>query len=355
MEQNRNMTEEEKYMTRCIQLAKNGIGCVSPNPNVGAVIVREGKIIGEGYHAKYGYAHAEVNAINSVEDKMLLKESTLYVSLEPCSHYGKTPPCADLIIEKQIPRVIIGCTDPYSKVSGRGIQKLHNAGVDVKVGVLEKECKSLIKHFIIFNTHQRPYIILKWAESADGFIDINRVGGSPVILSNPLTNMLVHKTRSEVDAIMVGTRTARLDNPLLSVRNWSGKNPVRIVLDRDLDLPKTLHLFDNTIKTLVFTSKQRSSTSETEFITIDFDTDVLPQILNILYKRKIQTLMVEGGSILLQSFINSSLWDEINVEKTDKLLHEGIKSPAITNASEYSEKESFNSIFWYYQNKKAGF
>jgi riboflavin biosynthesis protein RibD len=349
------MTEEEIYMTRCIQLAKNGIGHVSPNPTVGAIIMREGKIIGEGYHSKYGCAHAEVNAINSVENKTLLKEATLYVSLEPCSHYGKTPPCADLIIEKQIPRVIIGCTDPYSKVSGRGIQKLRDAGVNVKVGVLEKECKSLIKRFIIFNTLQRPYIILKWAESADGFIDINRIGGLPVILSNPLTNMLVHKTRSEVNAIMVGTRTARLDNPLLNVRNWSGTNPLRIVLDRDLDLPKALHLFDNTIKTFVFTSKQHVSATNTEFITIDFTTDVLPQILNILYKRKIQTLMVEGGSILLQSFINSSLWDEINIEKTDKLLHEGIKSPAIVNASEYSEKKSFNSIFWHYQNKKSYF
>ena len=215
--------EEEKYMQRCIELARNGLCNVSPNPMVGAVIVHNGRIIGEGYHIRCGQAHAEVNAIRSVKDQTLLKHSTIYVSLEPCSHYGKTPPCADLIIEKQIPRIVIGCQDPFSEVAGRGIQKLRNAGREVIVGVLEKECRDLIRRFITFNTLRRPYIILKWAESSDGFIDINRSEGHPVMLSTSLTSMLVHKKRSESDAIMVGSRTALLDNPSLTVRNWYGK------------------------------------------------------------------------------------------------------------------------------------
>ena len=196
--------EEEKYMRRCIELAKNGLCNVSPNPMVGAVIVCDGRIIGEGYHIRCGEAHAEVNAIHSVKDESLLKRSTIYVSLEPCSHYGKTPPCADLIIEKQIPRIVIGCQDPFSEVAGRGIQKLRDAGREVSVGVLEEECKSLIRRFITFNTLHRPFITLKWAESADHFIDIERTDGKPVVLSSPLTSMLVHKKRAEADAIMVG-------------------------------------------------------------------------------------------------------------------------------------------------------
>ena len=204
--------KEEKYMRRCIQLAKNGLCNVSPNPMVGAVIVCEGQIIGEGYHIRCGEAHAEVNAIRSVKDLSLLKHSTIYVSLEPCSHHGKTPPCADLIIEKQIPRIVIGCQDPFSKVAGKGIQKLRDAGCEVIVGVLETECRELIRKFITFHTLHRPYIVLKWAESADGFIDLERTEGQPVILSTPLTSMLVHKKRAESDAIMVGTRTALLDN-----------------------------------------------------------------------------------------------------------------------------------------------
>ena len=220
--------EEEKYMQRCIELAGNGLCNVSPNPMVGAVIVCDERIIGEGYHIRCGEAHAEVNAIRSVKDESLLERSTIYVSLEPCSHYGKTPPCADLIIEKKIPRIVIGCQDPFSKVAGRGIQKLRDAGREVIVGVLEAECRQLIRKFITFHTFHRPYITLKWAESQDGFIDLNRTAGNPVKLSTPLTSMIVHKKRSESDAIMVGTRTALLDNPSLTVRNWYGKNPIRI-------------------------------------------------------------------------------------------------------------------------------
>ena len=307
--------EEEKYMRRCIELAKNGLCNVSPNPMVGAVIVCDGRIIGEGYHIRCGEAHAEVNAIHSVKDESLLKRSTIYVSLEPCSHYGKTPPCADLIIEKQIPRIVIGCQDPFSEVAGRGIQKLRDAGREVTVGVLEEECKSLIRRFITFNTLHRPFITLKWAESADHFIDIERTDGKPVSLSSPLTSMLVHKKRAEADAIMVGRRTALLDNPSLTVRNWYGHNPIRVVLDRTLSLPNDSQIFDGNVPTLIFTEKQQPEKKNITYITINFNHNPLKQIMEALYQRKIQSLLVEGGRQLLQSFIDNELWDEAYIEK----------------------------------------
>ena len=323
------MTTDEKYIRRCIELASNGLCNAAPNPMVGAVIVHNGKIIGEGYHARCGEGHAEVNAIRSVKDESLLKESTIYVSLEPCSHYGKTPPCADLIISKGIPRVVVGCIDPFSQVSGRGIQKLRNAGIDVTVGVLEDECKNLIRRFVTFNTRKRPYITLKWAESADGFIDINRENGSPVVLSTPVTSMYVHKQRAEHKAILVGRRTALLDNPSLTTRNWYGKNPLRLVIDRNLTLPAELKLFDHSTPTMVFTEKQKNSEDNLEYVALDFSKDILPQICTVLYDRKIQSLLVEGGTTLLQSFIDSELWDEIFVEHSEKVLYEGVKSPII--------------------------
>ena len=246
------MTQDEKYISRCIQLAKNGLCNTPPNPMVGAVIVYQDRIIGEGYHIRCGEGHAEVNAIASVKDESLLRQSTLYVSLEPCSHYGKTPPCADLIIRKGIPRVVVGCVDPFSMVSGRGIQKLRDAGVDVTVGVLEQACKDLIKRFVTFNLKQRPYITLKWAQSADGFIDVLRQEGTPVKLSSPITSMYVHKLRAEHQAILVGRKTALLDNPSLTVRDWYGKNPLRMVIDRELSLSSSLRLFDGSTPT--FTS-----------------------------------------------------------------------------------------------------
>ena len=297
------MTTDEKYIRRCIELASNGLCNAAPNPMVGAVIVHNGKIIGEGYHARCGEGHAEVNAIRSVKDESLLKESTIYVSLEPCSHYGKTPPCADLIISKGIP--------------------------EVTVGVLEDECKNLIRRFVTFNTRKRPYITLKWAESADGFIDIIRENGSPVVLSTPITSMYVHKQRAEHKAILVGRKTALLDNPSLTTRNWYGANPLRLVIDRTLSLPSGLRLFDHTTPTLVFTEKEKAGEENLEYITIDFSTDILPQILTILYERKIQSLLVEGGTTLLQSFIDSCLWDEMFVEHSEKVLGEGVKSPVI--------------------------
>lgn len=323
------MTTDEKYIRRCIELASNGLCNAAPNPMVGAVIVHNGRIIGEGYHARCGEGHAEVNAIRSVKDESLLKESTIYVSLEPCSHYGKTPPCADLIISKGIPRVVVGCIDPFSQVSGRGIQKLKNAGIDVTVGVLEEECKNLIKRFVTFNTQKRPYITLKWAESADGFIDINRENGSPVVLSTPITSMYVHKQRAEHKAILVGRRTALLDNPSLTTRNWYGANPLRLVIDRTLLLPSHLKLFDHSTPTLVFTEKEKANEANLDYITIDFSKDILPQILTVLYERKIQSLLVEGGTTLLQSFIDSELWDDIYVEHSEKILNDGVKSPTI--------------------------
>lgn len=325
------MTNDEKYMHRCIQLAGNGFCNAAPNPTVGAVIVHNDRIIGEGYHIRCGEGHAEVNAIASVKDESLLKDSTIYVSLEPCSHYGKTPPCADLIISKGIPRVVVGCIDPFSLVSGRGIQKLKDAGIDVKVGVLEKECKNLIRRFITFNTQKRPYITLKWAESADGFIDAIRNNGKPAILSTPLTSIYVHKLRAENKAILVGRRTALLDNPSLTVRNWHGNNPIRVVIDRKLNLPETLHLFDKTVHTLVFTEKERAEETNLTFIRIDFGQDIIPQILTELYNRKIQTLLVEGGSMLLQSFIDAELWDEIYIEHAPTKLYEGVESPRVSS------------------------
>lgn len=340
--------EEEKYIRRCIELAANGLCNVAPNPMVGAVIVCDGRIIGEGYHIRCGEAHAEVNAIRSVKDESLLQRSTIYVSLEPCSHYGKTPPCADLIIEKQIPRIVIGCQDPFSKVAGRGIQKLRDAGREVIVGVLEKECRHLIRRFITFNTLHRPFITLKWAESADHFIDIERTNGKPMILSSPLSSMLVHKKRAEADAIMVGRRTALLDNPSLTVRNWYGHNPIRIVLDRSLSLPNDLQIFDGDIPTLIFTEKKRSEEKNITYITIDFSHNPLIQIMEELYQRKIQSLLVEGGSQLLQSFIDNGLWDEAFIEKCPSRLYSGVKAPEISDKFSYSTEEHFERQIWHY-------
>lgn len=344
---------EEKYMRRCIQLAQNAVCNAAPNPMVGAVIVCNGKIIGEGYHIRCGEAHAEVNAIRSVKDPSLLKQSTIYVSLEPCSHYGKTPPCADLIIEKQIPRIVIGCRDPFAQVAGRGIQKLVDAGREVTVGVLEEECRHLIRRFVTFHTLHRPYVTLKWAESADGYIDVCREDGKPVILSSPLTSMLVHKKRAEHAAILVGTNTARLDNPSLTVRQWYGRSPVRVVLDRKQTLLPDLHLFDGSVPTLVFTDSARPPLPKVEFIPVDYQRDILPQLMQTLYERNLQSLLVEGGRELLQSFINAGLWDEVFIEKCPQLLHSGVKSPEMSPNLPYSLRQSFGRSFLHYTSVKT--
>ena len=342
------MTKDEKYIARCIQLASNGINNAAPNPMVGAVIVHNDTIIGEGYHIRCGEAHAEVNAIRSVKDESLLKESTIYVSLEPCSHFGKTPPCSDLIIKKGIPKVVIGCIDPFSEVAGRGIEKLRNAGIEVVVGVLEKECRQLIRHFITFNTLQRPFITLKWAESADGFIDLERTDGHPYVFSSPLTGMISHKRRTEHAAILVGRRTALLDNPSLTARHWFGKGPIRLVIDKNLTLPKELSLFDGKTQTIVFTDKQQiSNLPQTSYVAIDFRLNILPQIMKELYKQKIQSLIVEGGSMLLQSFIDAGLWDEAYIEKSDAVLVKGVKAPQFPKNYCFSKEKRMGHYFKY--------
>lgn len=348
--------EEEKYMRRCIELARNGLCNTAPNPMVGAVIVCDGQIIGEGYHIRCGEAHAEVNAIRSVRNPELLKRSTIYVSLEPCAHYGKTPPCADLIVEKQIPRIVIGCQDPFAKVAGRGIRKLLDAGREVKVGVLEAECKALIRRFVTFHTRRRPYVTLKWAQSADGYLDIARQEGSPVVLSSPLTSMLVHKKRAEHSAIMVGTRTALLDDPSLTVRHWYGPQPVRVVLDRHLSLPATLHLLDGSAPTLVFTAEQqpRETKRQVEYITVDYSREVLPQVMEALYARGLQSLLVEGGSRLLQSFIDARLWDEAFIERSPLMLHGGVEAPVMDAHLPYDVEETFGHTILHYSAPAAG-
>lgn len=342
------MEEDEKYMRRCIQLAKNGLCSTPPNPMVGAVIVCDGRIIGEGYHVRCGEGHAEVNAIRSVKDPSLLKRSTIYVNLEPCSHYGKTPPCADLIIEKGIPRIVIGCTDPFPKVAGRGINKLKEAGCNVTSGVLAEECRRLNRRFITFHTRQRPYITLKWAESADGFIDIARDGGKATVLSSELTAMLVHKRRTEHQAVMVGTRTALLDNPLLTVRHWYGPEPVRVVLDRTASLPATLHIFDGNPHTIVFSEQIHPARPGVEYIPVDYGKDILPQVMHTIYNKGLQSLLVEGGSTLLRSFIESGLWDEAFIEESPNRLHGGVAAPDINRKYFCNIEQHFGRIIRHY-------
>jgi len=320
-------SEDIKYMERCLVLAENGIGHVSPNPMVGCVIVRDGRIIGEGYHIIYGGPHAEVNAIHAVKDKGLLRTSTMYVSLEPCSHWGKTPPCADKIIEHGIPKVVIGCRDINEEVAGRGIEKLQNAGIEVVYGVLEKECIELNKRFFTFYRNRRPYIILKWAQTTDGFIARN--DNSSNWISNTYSRMLVHQWRGQEDAIMAGSNTIRIDNPYLTTREMAGKNPARIIIDRNLDLPKNLNVLNDESKTIVFNAKESLTKDNIEYVKVDFKEDILPGILNELYVRKIQSVIIEGGAKLLNSFINSRLWDEARVFISPTLFGDGIAAPVI--------------------------
>ena len=331
------MTNDEKYMMRCIQLAQNGKLGAAPNPMVGAVVVCDGRIIGEGYHAKCGEAHAEVNAINSVKDESLLRRSTLYVSLEPCAHYGKTPPCAKLIVSKGVPKVVIGCQDPFSKVAGKGIEILKQAGCEVVVGVLEKACQDLNKAFFTVQLKHRPFITLKWAQSADGYMDVERNDGEPVKLSSPLTQLIAHKRRAEHQAIIVGTQTARLDNPSLNVRDWCGPQPLRIVIDKDLTLPRHLHLFDGSQPKLVVTEKNETIAGAMT-LQVDFNQSILPQLMEELQRRNIQSLLVEGGSKLLQSFIDEGLWDEAYVEHCPQVLGHGILSPSLINPKKSFKK-----------------
>jgi diaminohydroxyphosphoribosylaminopyrimidine deaminase/5-amino-6-(5-phosphoribosylamino)uracil reductase len=326
------MEVNEKYMQRCIQLAGLGAGDVAPNPMVGSVIVYEGKIIGEGFHRKYGGPHAEVNAIKSVSDPEMLKKSTLYVSLEPCAHHGLTPPCSDLIIEKKIPEVVIGTIDPFSEVAGKGIEKLEKAGVKVTSGILEKECRELNKRFFTFHERKRPFVILKWAQTIDGFIDADRSPesfGEPTWITGDLALQLVHKIRSEESAILVGTNTAQKDNPSLTVRHWPGKNPIRLVLDRNLRLSTSLHLFNDSEKTLVFNFKKCETNGQVSYVKIESEKELLPQIMDQLYRRNILSVIVEGGMQLLAGFFDAGCWDEAHVFIGDTCFYEGIRAPQI--------------------------
>ena len=313
------MKIHQKYIKRCIELAKNGLGTTYPNPLVGSVIVYNDEIIGEGWHRKSGEPHAEVNAINSVKDKSLLSKATIYVSLEPCSHFGKTPPCCDLIIANKIPNVVIGTIDPFAKVAGTGIKKLIEASKNVTVGSLEDECNELNKRFFTFHNKKRPYIIVKWAESQDGFIaPLSKDKQEPAWLTNLFSRQLVHKWRSEEQAILVGTKTVIDDNPSLTTRDWAGNNPIRIVLDQNNRISKESHIFDNQAKTILLNND-----------TINFNNNIAEEIVDFLFNKGIQSVIIEGGSKTLQTFIDANIWDEARVFRSNVTLNEGVKAPKI--------------------------
>ncbi|TVZ55201.1 diaminohydroxyphosphoribosylaminopyrimidine deaminase [Lutibacter sp. Hel_I_33_5] len=357
-----------------MQIAKNGIGTTRPNPSVGAIIVYDDEIIGEGFTSSYGGNHAEVNAINSVENKTLLKEATIYVTLEPCSHFGKTPPCADLLIKHQLKNVVIGTVDSNSLVAGKGIERLKNAGINVIVGVLEEACREHHKRFFTVQDKKRPYIILKWAETKDGFIaPFKKDEQKPVWISNQYSQQLVHKWRSEEHAILVGANTAIADNPKLNIRSWSGENPIRIVLDRTLRIPANLHVFDQTVKTIVITEVNDESKktkdeslqnvtssmlsraesigekSQILYEEINFTNNIAKQICDVLHKHKIQSVIIEGGALTLQTFINENLWDEARVFVGDAHFKSGVEAPDFSGKL-LSEEKIMNDDLKIYKN-----
>ena len=314
-------------MQRCLDLAILGLGNVAPNPMVGCVIVHDGKVIGEGYHQRIGEAHAEVNAIKSVANQELLKDSTLYVNLEPCSHHGKTPPCADLILQMKIPRVVIGSYDPNLLVSGKGIQKLKEAGVEVVTDVMKKEADFMNRRFITFHTKHRPYIILKWAQSADGLIALNEQ--KQYWLTNSESKKLTHKWRTEEQGILVGANTVAVDDCELTARLWQGKNPMRAVIDRKLVLPADRKIFNGEAVTLIFNEMKTGERGSNRYIWIDFNGNVVGQILQKLYELQIQSLIVEGGPYTLNRFLEQGLWDEARIFVTAQQLKEGKTAPVI--------------------------
>ncbi len=329
------MQVAEYYMDRCIQLARLGAGMVAPNPMVGAVLVHNDRIIGEGWHRQYGGPHAEVNCIASVQeaDRHLISASVMYVSLEPCAHFGKTPPCADLIIHHRIPEVVVGCRDPFDAVNGKGIEKLQQAGIKVTTGVLEAACLQLNERFFTFHTKKRPFIILKWAQTADGFI-ARENKSERLLISNSETNTLVHKWRSEEAGILVGTHTALYDNPSLTNRLWTGPSPVRLVLDRELKLPAGLHLLDGHQATVVFNAQKQEQQENLLYYKISFGEKIVEQLLTALYELKIISVIVEGGSQLLQSFIDAGIWDEARViTNTTLFIGNGLAAPQLQNQS----------------------
>lgn len=333
------MTTHEIHIKRCIEIAKNGLGSTRPNPMVGCVIVYKSEIIGEGFTSAYGGNHAEVNAINSVKDKSLLNQATIYVTLEPCSHYGKTPPCSDLIIKHQIPNVVIGSLDDNPQVAGKGIEKLKNAGCKVLVGVLEKECKEHHKRFFTFHNKNRPYIILKWAETANGFIaPKTKDQRKPVWITNEYSRQLVHKWRSEEQAILVGANTVLQDNPSLTVRDWTGENPIRIVIDKENKLSKDFKVFNTEAKTIIISIEN-----------INFNKNIAQQICGILFKNNINSVIIEGGAKTLQTFIAENLWDEARIFIGNIQFQNGVKAPRFSGTL-ISEDTLLNDVLKIYTN-----
>lgn len=333
------------YMNRCLELAALGAGHVAPNPMVGAVLVHNGEIIGEGYHERYGEPHAEPNCIRDAIEKGYenqLKDSTIYVSLEPCAHFGKTPPCADLIIHHKIPRVVIGCRDPFPQVNGRGIEKLEAVGINVMVGVLEEACRAINRRFFCFHEQHRPYIILKWAQTADGFIAPLKQSGERLKISNAYTDRLVHRWRSKEAAILIGTQTALLDDPALTTRLWPGHSPARLVIDMDLKLPSSLQVFDQSVKTIVFNTRRHNEESNPAFYQLRNDSDMVNQIIQALYQLKLQSVIVEGGARILQSFIDAGYWDEARViNNREQFIGEGLPAPAL---AQFTLKETIGVL-----------
>ena len=343
------MSIDEQFMDRCLTLAKLGAGTVSPNPMVGAVLVYEGIIIGEGFHGKFGGPHAEVNCINNVskENQELISKSTLYVSLEPCSHFGKTPPCSHLIIHHKIKKVVIGCTDIFKEVSGKGIAQLSDAGIEVVTGVLERQCMELNRRFFCFHEKKRPYIILKWAQSFNS--KIGAISGERILISNDYSNRLVHKWRSEEDAILIGTKTALNDDPNLTTRLWNGKNPVRVVIDIDLKLPSSLKVFNDASPSIIFNNFKNEKQGNIQFIKIEGN-DFLFFLLQSLYNLNIQSVIIEGGTKTLQSFIDAGLWDETRVIiNTELNILEGVDAPELKDGELETTEAFFTDLIHFYK------
>lgn len=342
---------EETYMHRCLDLALLGEGYTAPNPMVGAVLVHGDKIIGEGYHKQFGQSHAEVNCINSVqkEDESKIEEAVLYVSLEPCTHTGKTPPCTDLILKKKIPKAVVGCKDPFREVNGKGIEKLKAAGVEVLTGVLEAECINLNKRFFVFHTRQRPFIVLKWAQSANGKMASSH--SERAFITNEYTNRIVHKWRAQEASILVGTNTALLDDPSLTLRWWKGRQPLRLVIDRTLRLPLSLKVFDRQAKTIVFNNLKQQDELNLEYRRVPNESNLVGQVILDLYRLGVQSILVEGGSKLLQSFINEKVWDEARVITNEELFIEnGISSPVLDHSQIARQEIFFSDTIRYYNN-----
>ena len=339
------MKSDEHYIARCNELALKGLGSVAPNPLVGCVIVLGEKIISEGFHQKFGEAHAEVNAINNLGKDFDFSNCTLYVNLEPCSHHGKTPPCADLIISKKFKKVAVGCLDPNPLVAGKGIEKIKNAGIEVIENVLEYDCKELNKRFFIFQEKKRPYIILKWAQTTDGFISKNNLPKNVEEnwISGEESKKLNHQWRAEEQAIMVGTNTVISDDPQLTTRLVEGKNPLRILIDKDLKLNLDYKIFNASAETIVFTTVEKESEKNIKFIAIDFSKNIIPQFLQKLFELNITSVIVEGGAKLLQSFIDTNLWEEARIfVNPNKKFESGIAAPKLNLKTSSDE---INTIF----------